>query len=70
MTLNNQSITIRYVSLMWSLFLIKTPIFEWNMVELVLMNRHQKDMCHNENGLCAQNVDTLLNTIVMTSVII
>ena len=39
------------------------------MAELVLMNGQQKDMRHNENGLCAQNVDTILNTIVMTSII-
>ena len=48
----------------------QTPIFEWNMAELVLMNRHRKDVLHNENGLTAQNVDTILNTIVIPSVII
>ena len=27
------------------------------MARLVTKNRHQKNMCHNEIGLCAQNID-------------
>ena len=37
-----------------------TPIFKWYMARLVGKNGHQKDMCYNEIGLCAQNKDIIV----------
>ena len=46
----------------------QTPLFEWYIARLVLENRHSKDTCHNDIGLCAQNIDTFLGSIVNTFV--
>jgi hypothetical protein len=34
------------------------------MARLVVMTGHQKDTCYNEIGLCAQNKDTVLGSVV------
>ena len=34
------------------------------MARLVVKNGHPKDMCHNEIRLCAQNIDTILGSVV------
>ena len=44
----------------------RTSIFEWYIARLVLQNWHSKDTCHNDIGLCAQNIDTFLGLIVNT----
>ena len=31
------------------------------MARIALKNGHQKDMCYDEIGLCAQNIDTIQN---------
>ena len=36
------------------------------MARLVLKNGHEKDTCCDENGLCAQNIDTILRSILNT----
>ena len=30
------------------------------MAKLAVKSKHQKDMCHNEIGLCAQGMDIIL----------
>ena len=40
--------------------LIWTPIYEWYMVTLAVKNGQQRDKCHDEIGLCAQNIDNTL----------
>ena len=37
------------------ILLNQTFTVEWYMARLVVKNGHQKDMCHNEGGVCAQN---------------
>jgi len=37
------------------------------VARLVGNNRLQKDTCHDEIGLCAQDIDTLLGSIVTTN---
>lgn len=37
------------------------PIF---MAGLVVKNRHPKDTCHDEIQVCAQNIDTILGSVV------
>ena len=49
--------------LIWSL-LIQTPIFEWYMARLVITNGHANHACYKEIGQCAQNIDTILGSIV------
>ena len=34
------------------------------MARLVVKNGHQKDTCYKEIGLCAQNKDTVLGSVV------
>jgi hypothetical protein len=36
------------------------------MARLVVKNGHQKGMCYNEIGLCAQNLDAILGSIFNT----
>ena len=35
--------------------------------KVVVKNGHQKDMCYNEIGLCAQNKDIILGFVANTS---
>ena len=44
-----------------------TPIFEWQVVRLVVKNRHQTHTCYNEIGQCAQNTDTIPSSIFSTN---
>lgn len=37
------------------------------MARLVAKNRHQKDACYDEIGLCAQHKDTIPSSTVNTS---
>jgi hypothetical protein len=46
------------------ILLNQIQIFERYMAKLVIKNEHQKDTCHNKIGLCAQNLDTILSSIV------
>ena len=39
-------------------------MFDLYVVRCGSKNRHQKDMCSKENGLCAQNMLTILHFIV------
>ena len=58
--------TLRYVGLnpcLWSLFLIEHLDFVY-MAKLVFYKRHQKDKCHGEIGLRAQNVLTILGSTI------
>lgn len=51
----------------WALYghvLSWIPIIEWYMARPGVKRRHQKDMCHDEIGLCARNLDTILGSIV------
>lgn len=41
-----------------------TSIFEWHMTTLVIKNRNPKDTCHNEIGLCAQELWIIVSLIV------
>ena len=43
-----------------------TPIFGRYMARLVLKNGNQKDMCTNEIGLYAHNIDTIRGSFVNT----
>ena len=44
-----------------------TPTFEWYMARFVVRNGHPKDnMCYNEIGLCAHNMDTILGLLSTT----
>ena len=36
------------------------------MARFVVKNGHKKDTCFDEFGLCAQNIDTILDSIVNT----
>ena len=56
----------RYVDFMWS-NLNSHTIFVWYMARLVFKTRDQKDMCYNEIGFCAQNINTILGLIVNTN---
>ena len=56
---------------MWALCvtpLNQTPIFEWYMARFRVKNGHQKDTCYDEIELCAQNIDTILGSIVNMSI--
>jgi hypothetical protein len=44
------------------------PKFELYMARLVVKNGHPKDMCHNKIRLCAQNIDTILGSIVSITI--
>lgn len=37
-------------------------MLEWVCGRLVVNNEHQKDMCYEEIGLCAQKLDTILGS--------
>ena len=43
---------------------IWTPIFEWYMVMCESKNGHQKHMCLKQIGPCAQNMPTILGSMV------
>ena len=36
------------------------PLFEWYMARFVEKIRHQKGMCYDESGLCAQNESSII----------
>ena len=63
---------LRYVDLMWSLFLIRYLYFnfKWSdiMPRFVVKNGHQKNTCHNEIGLYARNIVIILGSIMNTIV--
>ena len=40
------------------------PIFEVYMARLIVKNGHPKDMRHHEIQLCAQNIDTIVGSVV------
>ena len=40
------------------------PMFEWYVARLANENGHPIKMCHNDIGLCAQNFDFILGSIV------
>ena len=45
----------------------QTPTYIWGgiyMARLVVRSGDQKDTCHNESGLCAHNIDTILGPVV------
>ena len=44
--------------------LIQKPLVEWYMGRLVITNRHKNHTCYEEIGQCAQNIDTILGSIV------
>jgi hypothetical protein len=54
---------LRYVGLMWSLFK-QILIFEWYFAWLGDKQEHHKDPCHDEIGLFAQAIGTILGSIV------
>lgn len=43
--------------LIWSLFFTGHLCLSRIWPRLVVTSRHQKDMCHNEIGVCVHNVD-------------
>ena len=57
-------VIVRYAGLSWSLFLIETAIFEWCVVGCGSKNGYQKNMCLKEIGLHAQNLLTILGSII------
>ena len=58
---------VRYVGLMWSLFLIGHLYFEWYVAKRLLVNkRDQKEVCCDEIELCAKKLGTILGSIVNT----
>ena len=44
------------------------PKIEWYMARPGVKKRHQKDMWHDEIGLCAQYLDTILGSIVNVTI--
>lgn len=50
---------------MWALCGCSSQL-KWHMTWLVLKYGHQKDMCYDETGLCAQSIDTILGSMVNT----
>lgn len=42
-------------------------VIEWYMTKLELKNMHQKDMCYYEIELCAQNISTIVASIINTN---
>ena len=44
----------------------RMPTFAWYMARFIVKNGHHKDMCYDEIGLCAQNIDTFLGSIINT----
>lgn len=44
--------------LIWSFFFTGHLCLSRIWPRLVVTSRHQKDMCHNEIGVCVQNVDS------------
>ena len=45
-------------------YLNQTPIFEWYVIRFSSKNKYQKDMCLKESELHAQNMITILGSIV------
>ena len=56
-TVSNRLMPLAYVIklLNW------TPTFRWYVARPVIMSGHHTDMRCNEIGLCAQNIDTILD---------
>lgn len=40
------------------------PLFDWYIARLVVEYGHGKDICYDEIGLCALNIDTILSSIM------
>ena len=55
---------LRYVSLMWSLFLIRRLVFGWHIARLVIMRMRQNDKCYDETELHAQNMLFIQGSII------
>ena len=55
---------LRHAGASWSLFKHWTAISEWCVVGCGSKNRHQKDMCLEEIGLCAPKMFTILGPIL------
>ena len=51
---------------MWSLLCNWTPILDWYMAKIVLWMTQKLTYVCNEIGVCAQNMDTILGSIVNT----
>ena len=51
---------LKYVGLMWSLFLIRHLYLIVYTARVVVTNGHLNHTCYNEIGLCAQNIDTIM----------
>jgi hypothetical protein len=45
-------------------YLNQTPMFEWCVVRCISINGYQNDTCVKDSGLCAQNMRTILGSIV------
>ena len=48
----------------WVIYLNPTPIFEWWAVKCRTKNGHHKNLCLKESRLRAQNLSTILGSIV------
>ena len=46
------------------IYLNQTPIFEWCVIRCGSKNKYQKDVCLKESELQAQNLITILGSIV------
>ena len=46
------------------IFLVGTPIFEWYVVWCVSKDRHHRDVCSKEIGLCAQIMISVLDSTI------
>jgi hypothetical protein len=46
-------------------YLNQTPIFDWYVIRCGSKNKYQKDMCLKESELHAQNMITILGSIVI-----
>ena len=51
---------------MWFHLLDQRPLFKWYMTRFVINNEHQRETHCHEFGLCIQNVDTILDSIIIT----
>jgi hypothetical protein len=67
MPTTTQKSNIRYICGRYVVTLNKTPTYIWDsiyMARLVVVSGDQKGTCHNESGMCAQNIDTILGPVV------
>lgn len=46
------------------ILLNKAPLFDLYIARLMVKIGHQNNTCHNEVGLCAHDINTILNAIV------